>query len=199
MTPSQVNDSNGFTIQACGGMQRKGGEGERTHRDWCCEEGKEVGNGRETLRCSEYKIDPVLRRLRSATRHKGHAHRGVKESSARCGGARVHSAGCWFCVRHADASAAASSGSFPGVPHWCAERSAGPGEHRGARRAFNAEHPASRPRVTLARDRWERAVLCALPPSSGCPWLPPSVARPVTSGGEPRQVFLLVSLVRTLS
>ena len=47
MTPSQVNDSNGFTIQACGGMQRKGGEGERTHRDWCCEEGREVGNGRE--------------------------------------------------------------------------------------------------------------------------------------------------------
>ena len=48
MTPSQVNDSNDFTIQACGGMQRKGGgEGERTHRDWCCEEGKEVGNGRE--------------------------------------------------------------------------------------------------------------------------------------------------------
>ena len=28
-------------------MQRKGGEGERTHRDWCCEEGREVGNGRE--------------------------------------------------------------------------------------------------------------------------------------------------------
>ena len=47
MTPSQVNDSNGFTMQACGGMQRKGGEGERTHRDWCCEEGREVGNGRE--------------------------------------------------------------------------------------------------------------------------------------------------------
>jgi len=44
---SQVNDSNDFTIQACGGMQRKGGEGERTHRDWCCEEGREVGNGRE--------------------------------------------------------------------------------------------------------------------------------------------------------
>jgi hypothetical protein len=47
MTPSQVNDSNDFTIQACGGMQRKGWEGERTHRDWCCEEGREVGNGRE--------------------------------------------------------------------------------------------------------------------------------------------------------
>ena len=28
-------------------MQRKGWEGERTHRDWCCEEGREVGNGRE--------------------------------------------------------------------------------------------------------------------------------------------------------
>ena len=45
MTPSQVNDSNDVTIQACGGMQRKGGEGERTHRGRCCEEGREVGNG----------------------------------------------------------------------------------------------------------------------------------------------------------
>ena len=34
-----------LTMQACGGMHRKGGEGERTHRGWCCEEGREVGNG----------------------------------------------------------------------------------------------------------------------------------------------------------
>ena len=53
---SQVNDSRHvkaamaflcWTMQACGGMHRKGGEGERTHRGWCCEEGREVGNGRE--------------------------------------------------------------------------------------------------------------------------------------------------------
>jgi hypothetical protein len=42
MTPSQVNDSNDFTIQASGGIQRKGDA-----PDWCCEEGREVGNGRE--------------------------------------------------------------------------------------------------------------------------------------------------------
>ena len=28
-----------------GGVHRKGGEGERAHRGWCCEEGREVGNG----------------------------------------------------------------------------------------------------------------------------------------------------------
>ena len=32
MTPSQVNDSNGFTIQACRGMQRKGGPGREKGR-----------------------------------------------------------------------------------------------------------------------------------------------------------------------
>jgi len=44
-----VNDAMAFlclTMQACGGMQREGGEGEgRTGA--CCEEGREVGNGRE--------------------------------------------------------------------------------------------------------------------------------------------------------
>ena len=28
-----------------GGMQRKGGEEEIAHRGWCCEDGREVGNG----------------------------------------------------------------------------------------------------------------------------------------------------------
>ena len=30
-------------------MQRKGEERERAHGGWCCEEGREVGNGREIL------------------------------------------------------------------------------------------------------------------------------------------------------
>ena len=28
-----------------GGMQREGGEEEIAHRGWCCEDGREVGNG----------------------------------------------------------------------------------------------------------------------------------------------------------
>ena len=50
MTPGMFKPPWQVFVWQCrhvGGMQRKGGEGERTHRDWCCEEGREVGNGRE--------------------------------------------------------------------------------------------------------------------------------------------------------
>ena len=76
-------------------MQRKGGEGERTHRDWCCEEGKEVGNGREIP--TSVKVIVGLRHFRAAINRPAIFYYAVKKKArqlenkagtkgAKCGG-----------------------------------------------------------------------------------------------------------------
>ena len=60
-------------------MQRKGGEGERTHRGWCCEEGREVGNG--CVQGCQCLSEPGQEKLSNNSQIMGHPDEVIKSES----------------------------------------------------------------------------------------------------------------------